>query len=162
MKFTPLARTAYLIAVFAVLIDQISKSFILNVVELNHIGQQKVLDPFFNLTFVENRGVSFGLFRADADLGRWALVLVLGAVAIGMAVWARKVSRPLMAAALGLVIGGAVGNLIDRARFGFVVDFLDFSGLYFPWVFNVADSCITVGVALLLLDSLLHKEPSPA
>jgi signal peptidase II len=162
VKFTPLARTAYLIAVFAVLIDQISKSFILNVVELNHIGQQKVLDPFFNLTFVENRGVSFGLFRADADLGRWALVLVLGAVAIGMAVWARKVSRPLMAAALGLVIGGAVGNLIDRARFGFVVDFLDFSGLYFPWVFNVADSCITVGVALLLLDSLLHKEPSPA
>ena len=162
MKFTPLARTAYLIAVFAVLIDQITKSVILNVVELNHIGQQKVLDPFFNLTFVENRGVSFGLFRADADLGRWALVLVLGAVAFGMAVWARKVSRPLMAAALGLVIGGAVGNLIDRARFGFVVDFLDFSGLYFPWVFNVADSCITVGVALLLLDSLLHKEPTPA
>jgi signal peptidase II len=162
VKFTPLARAAYVVAVLAVLIDQISKAVILNVVELNHIGQQKVLDPFFNLTFVDNHGVSFGLLSADSELGRWALVTVLGAVAVGMAVWARKVSRPLMAAALGLVIGGAVGNLVDRARFGFVVDFLDFRGLYFPWIFNVADSCITVGVALLLLDSLIHSEPKPA
>ena len=162
MKLTPLARAAYVLAIVAVLLDQASKLFMMNVIELHHVGQEKVLDPWFNLTFVPNRGVSFGLFRADADFGRWMLVTVLGAVAVGMAIWARKVERRLMAAALGLVIGGAVGNLIDRARLGYVIDFLDFSGLYFPWVFNVADSAITVGVALLLLDSLITKEPKPA
>ena len=76
-------------------------------------------------------------------------------VVAALAVWARRVDRPLLAAALGLVIGGAIGNnLIDRVRFGAVADFLDFTGLHFPWVFNVADSAITVGVVLLLLDSL--------
>jgi signal peptidase II len=72
----------------------------------------------------------------------------------------RRADRPLFATALGLFIGGALGNnLIDRARIGEVVDFLDFSGLYFPWVFNVADSAITVGVMLLLLDSFKPTAP---
>jgi signal peptidase II len=71
------------------------------------------------------------------------------------------VVRPLLATALGLVIGGAIGNLIDRVRFGAVADFLDFSRLYFPWVFNVADSAITIGVLLLILDSLRPAPRAP-
>jgi signal peptidase II len=100
--------------------------------------------------------VSFGLLRADSPAGRWTLVALAAAVIAGLIWWVRKADRPLFAWAIGLVIGGALGNnLIDRARIGRVIDFLDFSGLYFPWVFNVADSAISVGVVLLLLDNLL-------
>jgi signal peptidase II len=112
---------------------------------------------------VWNRGVSFGLFQAD-DAGRWILAAFSLAVAIALALWARKADRPVLAAALGLVIGGAIGNLIDRVRFGAVADFIDVSGLgFFPWVFNIADSTITVGVLLLILDSLLpQRRPATA
>ena len=93
----------------------------------------------------------------DADLGRWLLVVFSVVVAIVLVFWARKADRNLLAAALGLVMGGAIGNAIDRARFGAVVDFIDVSRLYFPWVFNIADSGITIGVVLLLLDSLRRE-----
>ncbi|HEY3697205.1 signal peptidase II, partial [Phenylobacterium sp.] len=79
------------------------------------------------------------------------------AVSIALTIWVRRTNDWLKAVSLGLVIGGAIGNVVDRIRFGAVADFLDFSGLYFPWVFNVADSAITVGVALLLLDSLRRE-----
>jgi signal peptidase II len=111
-----------------------------------------------HLTLVHNQGMSFGLLRGS-EWSRWLLSLFSAAVVVGLAVWARKAARPLMAAGLGLIIGGAFGNnLIDRIRFGYVVDFIDVSRLYFPWVFNVADSAITVGVGLLLLDSFLTGE----
>lgn len=148
---------AYALAAVVIVLDQLSKYAILEMVRLPERLTVPVL-PVFSLTMVWNRGVSFGLFRADAELGRWLLVAFSVAVALALAVWARRVERRLTAVALGLVIGGAVGNLIDRVRFGAVVDFLDFSGLWFPWVFNVADSAITVGVALLLLDSLLTPD----
>jgi signal peptidase II len=83
-------------------------------------------------------------------------------VALILAGWARKLTRPRLAVALGLIMGGAVGNLIDRVRFGAVCDFIDFSALYFPWVFNIADSAISIGVVILLLDSFLTPQPSPA
>jgi signal peptidase II len=146
---------AYGLAALTVALDQWSKAWVLGSLRLDDVGSIQVL-PFFRLTLVENRGVSFGLLRADTAFGRWALVAVAMAVVIALIWWVRKAERPLFAAAVGLVIGGALGNnLIDRARIGRVVDFLDFSGLYFPWVFNVADSAITVGVVLLLLDNLL-------
>jgi signal peptidase II len=114
--------------------------------------------PFFDLTMVWNRGVSFGLFQAETGFGRWALVAFSLVVAVWLGFWlARQVRRPLTAVALGLVIGGAIGNMIDRARFGAVVDFLDFSGLGFPWVFNVADAAINVGAAFLVLQILLDR-----
>ena len=84
------------------------------------------------------------------------------AVAVALAVWVRKADRPLLASAIGLIIGGAVGNLIDRIRYGYVVDFIDASGLYFPWVFNVADAAINVGVALLLLDIFVAGDKEKA
>jgi signal peptidase II len=146
---------AYGLAAVTVVLDQWSKAWVLGALRLDDLGSIQVL-PFFRLTLVENRGVSFGLLRADSAFGRWALVAVAAAVVAWLIWWVRKADRPLFAAAVGLVIGGALGNnLIDRARIGRVVDFLDFSGLYFPWVFNVADSAITVGVVLLLLDNLL-------
>jgi signal peptidase II len=71
-----------------------------------------------------------------------------------LAVWVRATERPLFAVAVGLVMGGAVGNVIDRIRFGAVTDFIDASALHFPWIFNIADSAITIGICLLLLDML--------
>ncbi|HMP63437.1 signal peptidase II [Phenylobacterium sp.] len=144
---------AYGLALLVLVLDQISKHWILFVFDLPARISEKVAGPF-HLTMVWNQGVSFGLMRADQDLGRWLLVAFSLVVAAALAVWARKSERRLMAAALGLVMGGAVGNAIDRARFGAVVDFIDVSRLYFPWVFNIADAAITVGVILLLLDSL--------
>lgn len=111
---------------------------------------------------VWNRGVSFGLLRADQDLIRWALTAFSFGVATWLVTWARTTDRPMMGYGLGLVIGGAVGNAIDRIRFGAVVDFFDVSRLYFPWVFNVADSAITLGVILLLLDLTRSEPATPA
>jgi signal peptidase II len=153
---TPLGWLTYGLAVAVIALDQLSKYLILEVVDLPSRGAIAVA-PFFQLSMVWNRGVSFGMLKAEVDLARWGLVLFSLVVAAALAVWARRGQRLLSAVALGLVMGGAVGNLIDRVWFGAVVDFLDFSGLHFPWVFNVADSGITVGVALLLLDSLLGE-----
>jgi signal peptidase II len=153
-----LGRYAYGLAALVIVIDQLSKYWILEVFDLPARGTAQVL-PFFSLSMVWNRGVSFGLLQAEIDLARWGLAIFSAGVAVALAVWARKVRRPLLAAALGLVIGGAIGNLIDRVRFGAVADFLDFSRLYFPWVFNIADSAITIGVVLLILDSLRPHAP---
>lgn len=152
--------TAYALALATIALDQLSKWWVLGVLDLPARLRIAVLPPVFNLTMVHNAGVSFGLLRADAALGRWALALFSFAVAGGLAWWARRAARPLSAAALGLVMGGAVGNAVDRVRVGVVTDFLDFSGLHFPWVFNVADSAITVGVALLVLESVMTPGPA--
>jgi len=157
---TPLGVYAFVLAAVVVVLDQLSKWWVLNALHLPERGQIPVL-PFFRLSMVMNPGVSFGLLRADTALGRGLLVGSAMLVVIALAVWVRRTDRPLFATALGLVIGGALGNnLIDRARIGEVVDFLDFSGLMFPWVFNVADSAISVGVVLLLIDSFFGQ-PSP-
>ena len=103
------------------------------------------LTPFFDLQMVWNRGVSFGLLRADQDLARWGLVALSFAISGVFFWWLRTAERKLTAVALGLVIGGALGNVIDRIRFGAVADFLDFNGLWFPWVFNVAAANAATG-----------------
>ena len=159
---TRLGLYAYILAAAVVVIDQLSKFWVLNGLHLDLRGQIPVL-PFFRLTMVMNQGVSFGLLRADSPVGRWLLVAAALTVVVFLIVWVRRTDRPLFATSIGLVIGGALGNnLIDRARIGQVVDFLDFSGLSFPWVFNVADSAITIGVVLLLLDSFAPaQKPAP-
>ena len=157
---TKLGWTAYALALFVIIADQLSKHWILFVYDLPSRFSVPIAGPF-SLTMVWNRGVSFGLFRADADLVRWLLSAFSIIVAIVLAVWARKTERPFMAIGLGLVIGGAIGNVIDRIRFGAVADFLDFQHLgFFPWVFNVADSAITIGVVFLLLDSMRKESAS--
>ena len=149
---------AYALALTVIVLDQLSKYWILEVYHLPDRGTVPIL-PVFHLSMVWNRGVSFGLFRAEQDLARWGLAAFSVAVAVALGLWARRGRGWLAAVALGMVMGGALGNVIDRVRFGAVVDFLDFSGLHFPWVFNVADSAISVGVALLLLDSLVDRRP---
>lgn len=153
------ARFRYGLAVglMVVLLDQTSKFWVLHGVRLQDVGRIEI-SGIFDLSFVQNFGVSFGLLRAGGEVERWALIVLSGAIAAFFALWMRTAERRLTATALGLVIGGAVGNLIDRIRFGYVVDFLDFSGLLFPWVFNVADAGITVGAALLMLDYLVSGE----
>jgi signal peptidase II len=116
------------------------------------------LTPFFDLRMVWNRGVSFGLLRADSDLMRWGLVGLSLLIAGVFVSWLRTAERRLTAVALGLVVGGALGNVIDRIRFGAVADFLDFNGLWFPWVFNIADAAITLGAVLLVADMVLFSE----
>ena len=156
---TRLGWLSFAVAAAAVVADQASKAWVLGPLDLPSKFTVPVL-PFFSLTMVWNPGVSFGLFRASDGAGRFALSAFSAVVIVALAWWARRAARPINAVALGLVMGGALGNnLIDRLRFGRVVDFLDFSGLHFPWVFNIADSCISVGVALLLIDGLFPQKP---
>jgi len=119
------------------------------------------LSPIFDLQMVWNRGVSFGLLRADEDVARWGLVALSFVISGVFLWWLKGADRRLTAAALGLVIGGALGNVVDRIRFGAVADFLDFHGLWFPWVFNVADAAITVGAILLAIDMVFFTESEP-
>ena len=161
-KVSPLGVYAYVLAAATVVLDQLSKWWVINGLHLHERGQIPVL-PFFRLTDVGNIGVSYGLLRAQTDVQRWLLIGVAGLVVVVLAWWVRRADRRLFATALGLVIGGAIGNnLIDRPRLHQVVDFLDFSGLGFPWVFNVADSAISVGVVLLLADSFFGAKTENA
>ena len=154
----------YLLALVVLILDQISKYWVLEVIRLPELGGIDVL-PFFRLTFVGNIGVSMGMLQADSDTGRWLLTLVTAGIALAVAMWLRREKDPVDVAALGLVLGGAIGNILDRIRFGYVVDFLHFFWeQYSFWVFNVADAAITVGVILLLARAVLAKpgpEPRP-
>lgn len=158
MKLTRLAVTAYAFALIVIVIDQITKAWMIDM-DLRELGHIAVWPGVFNFSWVENTGVSFGLFGGGS--ARWGLTVFSIAVSGVLAWWALKADRRLLITAIGLVMGGALGNVIDRIRFGYVVDFLDFSqtGL-FPWVFNVADSAITVGVILLILDSVMSEHPA--
>jgi signal peptidase II len=146
--------------------DQITKWIVLGpmqfsprgCLEFGHNCRFIELTPFFDLQMVWNRGVSFGLLRADEDLARWGLVVLSLVIAGVFGWWLKGAERRMSAVALGLVIGGALGNVIDRIRFGAVADFLDFNGLWFPWVFNVADAAITVGAIILAVDMLFFTE----
>ena len=115
--------------------------------------------PFFNLVYARNTGVSFSMFRADSPIGQWVLSGVALAIVAGLLVWMRRLERRWPVVALGLIVGGAVGNVVDRLRLGFVFDFLDFYWNGYPHfaTFNLADSAITVGVAMLLIDGLFGR-----
>lgn len=152
-RVTRLALLAYGLAVAVIIADQALKYWVLDVFRLPERGPTPVVGPFW-LSMVRNKGVSFGFLNGDYGWTRWALTLFDVVVAGALAVWVRRVERPILSIAVGLIIGGALGNMIDRVRLGSVVDFLDFSRLMFPWVFNLADSGVSVGVALLLLDAL--------
>ena len=108
--------------------------------------------PFFNLVLAWNRGVSFGLLSADHPATPWLLSSLALAVIAGLVVWTTRDRRPGMAASIGFIVGGALGNVVDRLRHGAVTDFLDFHVAGYHWpAFNLADTAIFVGVALLLL-----------
>lgn len=140
-----------LVAVGILVADQISKLFFLDLMQQNPGGI--VVTPFFNLVMVWNTGVSFGLFSEDSTSRSWTLIAVSFAVMIWLGWWLWRAHSRLVAVALGMIIGGAIGNVIDRYRFGAVFDFLDFHAFGWHWpAFNVADSGIVIGVLLLLAD----------
>jgi len=142
---------ALTLAALIIVLDQASKWLILQVV----MQPPRVIEVtgFFNLVLTFNTGVSFGLLDNDSPWGPWLLSGLAVAIVIGLLIWLRQQSHLLPALAIGLIVGGALGNVIDRMHQPGVVDFLDFhlSGWHWP-AFNVADSAITVGVALLLYD----------
>jgi len=162
LSVSPMGRLAFAVAGGVAVADQLSKWLIVHVVRLPERLQVPVAPPVFNLTMVWNHGVTFGAFRNSGEVGRWALVAVATAVVLVLANVARTAERGLLAVGLGLILGGAVGNnLIDRVLLGAVADFFDFSGLYFPWVFNVADIAIDLGIACLAAD-MLGTQPERA
>ena len=142
--------------------DQASKDLLLRY--LLKVGTVvPVIDGFFRLVIVWNPGVSFGFLGGDRALPPWILSAVAIVVCVGLFVWLRRVDRSLIGWGIGLVIGGAIGNVIDRARWGAVFDFADFHVGQWHWpAFNVADSAIVVGVGLMLIDSLIgEKQRAP-
>lgn len=158
-RVTPAGRLAFGLAAAVLAADQAVKAWILYGLNLPLRLSVEVLGPL-RLTMVWNEGVSFGFLQARHDLARWGLTAFALLVALALAAWARQADRRLLGVSLGLIIGGAVGNAIDRARFGAVVDFVDVSALgFFPWVFNIADSAITIGVILMLLESFRRETP---
>jgi signal peptidase II len=140
--------------------DQGSKAWILNGLDLPSLGSVAIL-PFLNFTMVWNRGVTFGLLGGLGSAAAWVLGGVAVMVMVALFVWLRRAETRLVAIALGAIAGGAAGNVIDRVRFGAVVDFLHAHAFGFSWyVFNVADAAIVCGVAVLVLDSLRAKPAS--
>ena len=155
-------RQAMALLFVTLVADQVSKQLLLSfLVKAGAIVT--VIDGFFRLVIVWNRGVSFGLLGGDQALPPWVLSGVAIAVCVGLFLWLRRTDRPLTGWGIGLVMGGAIGNVIDRARWGAVFDFADFHIGHWHWpAFNVADAAIVVGVGLMLIDSLLgEKKPSP-
>ncbi len=146
-------RLGLLVAAAVVIADRMVKWWAIDALADTPYGVEIL--PFFNLVLVENRGISFGLF-GGGTLPPSLLAAVALAVTLALVIWLRRVETRLLAAAIGLVIGGALGNVIDRFRFGAVVDFLDFHWDDFHWpAFNLADAAISVGVVVLLMDALL-------
>ena len=140
------------LALIVVLLDQFAKALIVGDFRL---GESRSVTSFFDVVRAENTGMAWSLLHDAGGWQRWFFI-VLALTASGFMIWllARNHSQKLFSFALAMVMGGAVGNVIDRIRFGAVADFIDVSRLYFPWVFNVADSAISVGICLLLIDML--------
>ena len=154
-------RSAVGFAVAAVVffLEQVTKWIVLGPLDLRNVLQIEIL-PIFNLTYTENHGISLGLFQASSDAMRWVLVIGTSLVAAGVAYWIAREERRWDQVALGMVLGGALGNILDRVRHGYVVDFADLHfGSFRPFfIFNVADAAISIGVAILLLRAFLVKE----
>lgn len=139
--------------------DQASKLWVVNGLDLPARITIPVL-PVFSLTWVENRGITFGLLNGFGALGPILLTVVALAVVAALGVWLWRADRRLVAVALGAIAGGAVGNVLDRLRLGYVVDFLHAHAWGWSWyVFNVADAAIVCGVGALVLDGMLPRRP---
>lgn len=150
-----MVRFGLAIAALVVALDQASKWWLLDL--MGRDPRVIEVTPFFNLVLGLNRGVSFGMFDSAA-LGPWPLLLLAASITVGLLLWLAKAGQRWTATALGLIIGGAVGNAIDRVRFGGVVDFLDFHAFGRHWpAFNVADSAICIGVVMILVESVLAR-----
>ena len=152
----------FAIALAIFVADQLTKWIVAGPLALREAGQIYVL-PIFNLTWTENYGISLGLFEARSGTGQWILVALTSAIAIAVAVWIGREARRWDQAALAMVLGGAIGNILDRIRFGYVVDFADLHfGEFRPFlIFNVSDAAISIGVVILLVRAFLLRNEQP-
>lgn len=153
-------RLGLLVAAVVLLLDQLTKWWVTGPLGLNQIGDQLYLLPFFQFTYTENNGISLGLLNATNPIGRWMLVALTSAIAIGVAVWIGREKNRIDQMALGLVLGGALGNILDRTLHGYVTDFLDLHfGEFRPFlIFNVGDAAISIAVLILLLRAFLSRK----
>jgi signal peptidase II len=156
----PRARIlGFAVAIVIFIADQVVKWVMLGPLQLREIGQITLL-PIFNFTFTENTGVSLGLLNAGTENQRWLLVALTAAIAITVLVWLLRERLAADTAALGLILGGALGNIRDRMTLGYVVDYADLHfGSFRPFlIFNLADAAITIGVLIILARSFLSRE----
>jgi signal peptidase II len=158
-RFNHLLPIGALAALVTLVLDQASKYWLLNVPDIAERAPVRVT-PFFDLVLQWNIGISFGLLQNDSPAAQLALMLVKVVAVIALAIWMTRSQTILATIALGLIIGGAIGNAIDRIAYGAVVDFalfhIEIAGKTYTWyVFNLADTAIVAGVAALLYDSFI-------
>jgi signal peptidase II len=154
----------WLVAILVFAADQLAKWAITGPLALQQRDAIELL-PIFRLIWVANHGVSMGFLIANSDAQRWALAAATGAIALFVAVWLSRETRTMDRIALGLILGGAAGNILDRVRLGYVTDFLNLHfGAWSPfYVFNIADAGISIGVALLVLRAFITRDaPAPS
>lgn len=146
-------RAMYLIAAAIFVLDQATKLVVLRVLHLDERLAIDVLPPLLNLRMAWNRGINFGLLSGEQDLTRWILIAVALLITGWVAWWMTQEQRPIARVAAGFLIGGALGNVVDRVAYGAVADFLNMSccGIQNPFAFNVADIAIFVGAIGLIL-----------
>ncbi|WP_417685522.1 signal peptidase II [Roseibium sp.] len=158
----PLSGLVCCVALIGLVLDQASKLWLLHGFDLGANGPVDLL-PVLDLVLVWNRGISYGLFQQDSELGRWVLALGTVGATIALWVWSVRAETRFLALSLALVVGGAIGNGIDRLAYGAVVDFVYFHVGSFSWyVFNLADVWIVAGVAGLLYDGIKSGPNSAA
>jgi signal peptidase II len=156
---SPHLKFGLAIAALAFALDQLTKFFVVDVISLQRRGQIELMD-IFNLTWAENCGISLSLLASCTDTTRWALVALTSVVAGAVLNWMTRERAKGDVLALAMIFGGALGNIVDRVRYGYVVDFADLHfGDFRPFlIFNVADACITIGVLLLVARALLLSD----
>lgn len=156
------SRMAVWVSIVGLILDQVTKTWLLFGFDLAAAGRVAVL-PILDIVLVWNRGISYGLFQQDSDLGRWLLAFFTLVIAICIWIWSVRSSQQFVVLCLALILGGAIGNGIDRLIYGAVVDFVHFHVGDFSWyVFNLADVWIVAGVAGLLYDSFTGGRNSAA
>ena len=160
---TPLRKfrlIGFAIALVVFALDQWSKHVVVERLGLTQVGDHYPLLPFFDFTRTNNYGISLGMFEATSMEMRWILVAVTAIIAVVVFVWMLRESKFWDIAALGIVLGGAFGNIRDRFLYGYVIDFADFHiGEFRPFlIFNVADAAITIGVLIILARALFIRE----
>jgi len=158
----PYQRLGLIIAAAVLAVDQLVKLVVTYPFQLQQRDLIELL-PIFSLRWIENNGVSMGFLRAEGEFGRWLLVGLTAGIAIGVLIWLWREKNRGDAIALGFVLGGALGNILDRVRYGYVLDYADLHfGEFRPFlVFNVGDAAITIGVLLLLVRALFTREAKP-